>query len=114
MHQSIISLEFEARLGDGSAFFPHKSEPRPGHCVFQLKPHCDVTDFLCADPRHQSGILDRTVHIRATRNLQMNELDHFFGALTLPGILKIMGEGQRVRAKSSNVLEQGLNIGLLG
>ena len=70
---------------------PRKSEPRPGRRIFQLKPIWEAADFMCADPRHQSGVLDRTVHIRDTRNRQIDELDHFFGALSLPGILQIMG-----------------------
>jgi len=69
-------------------FAPVECEPCPCRCVFQLKESCDVTDFLCADPRHQRGVLDRIVHIRASRNHQLDVLDHFLRVLGLPGILQ--------------------------
>jgi len=89
VHASLISSECEAQFGGNSISDPRERESHPGHCVFQLKPIWEAADFLCADLCHEGGVLDRVLHIRAGWNVQLNELDKFFRALILPGILKM-------------------------
>jgi len=85
----------------------NKLKQRPGDNIFQLELEpkssvaaradslfvdrfCDATGLqLCTNPLHESVILDRVRYIRAARNIQVNEPDHFFGALGLLRILKM-------------------------
>ena len=92
VHASFISSKYEDPFGDVSGFVPYKSEPRSGHCVFNLKPPIwEFADFICAYLCNEGGVLQRIVHIRRVgQNLQTDVCDYFFRALGLPGgILKM-------------------------
>ena len=107
-----FSSEFPKRkVGVGTWALERERYPSRG--VFQLV--FIVTTICCDDPLcaglfHQGGVLERVYHIRTERNPKANVLDHFFGVLCLPGVLKIC---KHFLVKNSlfkqQIIEKGIN-----